>query len=471
MSARDRLPGVSVHARVIIAVVALTALALFVSGMIVVLWGRVSTERHIMGHLELSVASLRQLADEADPQTGEPWSSPDALLVAALQRSVLAPEEGALAIVDGQIEWTAQPGVSIRPENDPELVSTVTPLTSLDTVTYGQLSTSDHDWAYAVIPVDLPGQTSTAALVHVVDVDQEMAVLTPIYWAYAIVGAASLALVTVIIWLFVGHLLRPIATVRFTAERVTATDTSQRIPVTGHDDLSALAQTINSMLDRLETSVQGQRQLLDDVGHEIRTPLTIARGHLELMDLDDPAEARATRDLVISEMDRMGGLVDDLLTLARSKQPDLLRPEMTDVVQLTDETLTKATSLGVRQWQLDSVAEVTTWLDPRRISQAWLQLAANAVQYSQPGSVVALGSAVDNGELLLWVRDEGQGIDPADQERIFERHVRGSASTGSGLGLSIVTAIAESHQGRVECESRPGEGSVFTIHLPVRGQP
>ena len=471
MSARDRLPGVSVHARVIIAVVALTALALFVSGMIMVLWGRVSTERHIMGHLELSVTSLRQLASENDPQTAEPWSDPDALLVAALQRSVLAPEEGALAIVDGQIEWTAQPGVPIRPENDAELVSTITPLTSLDAVTYSQLSTSEHDWAYVVIPVSLPNQTSTAALVHVVDVGQEMAVLTPIYTAYAIVGVASLALVTVIIWLFVGHLLRPIATVRLTAERITATDTSQRIPVTGHDDLSALAQTINSMLDRLETSVQGQRQLLDDVGHEIRTPLTIARGHLELIDVDDPAEARATRDLVISEMDRMRGLVDDLLTLARSKQPDLLRPEMTDVVQLTDETLTKATTLGVRQWQLDSVAEVSTWLDPRRISQAWLQLAANAVQYSQLGTVVALGSAVDEDELLLWVRDEGQGIDPSDQERIFDRHVRGTHSTGSGLGLSIVTAIATSHQGRVECESRLGEGSTFTIHLPVRGQP
>jgi len=447
----------------------LAALALAVSGIVVVAWGRAATERRVLSEQQLAVASLRQLAGETDALTGEPWASTTALLRAAMQRATLGPSEGALAIEGGEVTWTAQAGVSLRPESDEALVAALIPLVNHDTVTYGRIVTTAYDWFYVVIPIHLTAQPAPAALVRVTDIRAEAALHAPIYRAYAIVAAASLPIIGLIIWLLVGRLLRPIAVVRETAQAISDSDISQRIPVTGHDDVSALAQTVNSMLDRLEASAQGQRQLLDDVGHELRTPLTIARGHLELMDFGDPADAAQTRDVVVSEMDRMRRLVDDLLTLARSRQPHLLRPQLTDLVHLTDETLTKATSLGDREWQLDAVAEVSAWLDPQRISQAWLQLAANAVQYSAPGSVVALGSAVDKGELRLWVRDEGQGIAPGDVERIFARHERGSSGQGTGLGLAIVRTIATSHGGSVEVDSVLGQGSTFTIRLPLRG--
>ena len=466
---RDRFAGLPVRARVIAAVLGLTALALAVSGIVVVAWGRAATDRRVLSEQQLAVASLRQLAAEADPQTGQPWASTTALLRVAIQRATLAPSEGVMAIEDGEVTWTAQAGVPLRPENDEALVAALIPLVSLDTVTYGRISTAQFDWFYVVVPVHLSSSQSPAALVRVTDIRVEAGLHAPIYRAYAIVATASLAVIGLIIWLVVGRLLHPIAVVRETAQAITESDISRRIPVTGHDDVSALAETVNSMLDRLEDSAQGQRQLLDDVGHELRTPLTIARGNLELLDFNDPAEAIQTRDLVISEMDRMRRLVDDLLTLARSRQPHLLHLQLTDLVQLTDETLSKATSLGDRQWQLDSVAEVSTWLDQQRISQAWLQLAANAVQYSDPGSVVSLGSAVDKGELRLWVRDEGQGIGPADHERVFSRHERGSSGHGTGLGLAIVRTIAASHGGSVELDSAQGAGSTFTIRLPIRG--
>ncbi|MDR0284765.1 MAG: HAMP domain-containing histidine kinase [Propionibacteriaceae bacterium] len=466
---RHPLASLSVRTRVILAVVALTALALFFSGTVVVLWGQTKVDQRIGAEHQAVVASLRQLASENDPVTGTGWAGPDDLLRVAIQRSVLAPGEGAFALINQTIAWTAQPGVTLRPEEDDELVATVIPLSGLGVVTYGRVTTARHDWAYVVAPIGFDGQT--AALVRVADLGEERAQLTPVYAAYGLVGLGSLVLVALMGWLVVGRLLRPVTEVRTTAQRITATDISQRIPVTGHDDLAELAATVNSMLDRLETAVNGQRQLLDDVGHELRTPLTIARGHLELVDAADPGDVQATRGLVLSEMDRMSRLVDDLLALSRGQQADLLRPGETDIVELTDQTLTKATGLGERQWQLDAVAEVTAWLDAQRVSQAWLQLAANAVQYSEPGTVVGLGSAVDGDELRLWVRDEGQGIDPADRERIFERSTRGSTGEGTGLGLAIVSAISASHGGRVDVSSTLGGGSTFTIVVPLRGQP
>ena len=470
MAIRGRRPALTVRVRVIAAVVALTALALALSGAAVILWGRVTTEQRVLADQQVAVAAFRRLAAEPDPQTARAWPSVDALLRVAMQRTVLGPAEGALAIADGQVTWTAQPGVALRPENDEALVAAILPATEREAVTYGRTRT-DRDWSYVVVPVRLEGQQARAALVRVTDMTAEIARHNPIYRAYSLVALGSLTMISLLIWLLVGRLLRPIAVVRQTAQEITASDISQRIPVTGSDDVSALARTLNSMLDRLEASAQAQRQLSDDVGHELRTPLTITRGHLELMNLSDRREAEQTRDLVVSELDRMRRLVDDLLTLARSQHPHLLRLVLTDLVQLTDETLTKATSLGEREWQLDSVAEVSTWLDPQRISQARLQLAANAVQYSAPGSPVALGSAVEHGELRLWVRDCGQGIPEADQAHIFDRHERGSGGTGTGLGLAIVTTIATAHGGGVEVESVPGEGSTFTIRLPLRGGP
>jgi signal transduction histidine kinase len=187
------------------------------------------------------------------------------------------------------------------------------------------------------------------------------------------------------------------------------------------------------------------------------------------MDANDPADVAQTSALAIDEVDRMHRLVDDLLTLAKADRPEFLQPEATDVARLTDETLAKASMLGDRAWVLDELADIETVLDPQRIAQAWLQLAANAVQYSAPGSKIGMGSRVDDGDLRLWVRDEGVGISPEDRERILQRKVRGRTGSGTGLGLAIVSSISAAHHGRVDIESVPGIGSRFSIVLPLRG--
>jgi signal transduction histidine kinase len=292
-----------------------------------------------------------------------------------------------------------------------------------------------------------------------------------VYGAVVVVAAAAG-------WLLLGRLLAPLAQLRAAAARIDDTDLSSRIRVSGGDEISDLGHRFNGMLDRLEAAFATQRDLLDDVGHELRTPVTIVRGHLDLVDPDDPVDVRATRDLALDELDRMSRLVDDLLTLARVERPDFLRPAPADVTVLTDEVVEKLTGLADRDWRIDSLATGQVVLDRARVTQALLQLASNAVAHTVPGDVVAVGSQRVRGpgpagdRLQLWVRDTGPGVDPRDEERIFARFGRGTSETrdsGAGLGLAIVQAIAAAHDGSVLLENVPGAGATFVLDLPWDG--
>ena len=429
---------VSIRTRVISAVVLLTGLALALSGVLVYLQSQASLQSRVSADLARVADEIELLAAELDPATGEPFADPEVLLRAAMEREVHLPSEGSFAVLAGRVRFISQPAVRFRPEKNPELVEAVLPLTTGDVVVFGEAETALGGVRYVVVPVQFPETGATGAMVHVVDMDAERALLRPTFTTYALVAAGSLVLVAMLIALLVGRLLRPIRSMRETVERITETDISQRVPIDGTDDLSALAATVNGMLDRLETAVTGQRELLDDVGHELRTPLTIVRGHLELMDAADPEDVASSRALVI------------------------------DVARLTDETLAKATTLGARHWVLEGLADVEASLDAQRVSQAWLQLAANAVRYSAEGSRIGMGSGVDGGDLRLWVCDEGVGIAAEEQGRVLERAERGRSGTGTGLGLAIVSSIAKAHGGRVLVDSAEGVGTRVTIVVPVK---
>jgi signal transduction histidine kinase len=258
-----------------------------------------------------------------------------------------------------------------------------------------------------------------------------------------------------------------------TAQRISETDLSDRIPVTGRDDLSQLARTVNAMLDRIESAFAMQRQFLDDAGHELRTPITIVRGHLELMDAADSSDVAETRALALDELDRMQRLVDDLVVLAKAQRPDFVRPEPVEVDRLLDDVMDKSRPLVDRDWQVDARVEVTLELDGQRITQALLQLISNAIRFTAPGQTIAIGGRIDEGILQLWVRDTGPGVAPEEAEKIFERFGRaaiGRGGEGSGLGLAIVRAIAEAHHGRVVLYSTPGHGATFVIEIPAAGR-
>lgn len=437
------------------------------------------TDARVRGEFSRVADEFRVLATRGvDPSTGRPFTDPEALLKVSLERTVVAPSESVMGLVDGKVTWAAPEGVVLRTEEDPQLVEHVAALSRGQEIVDGVLTTEQREYRYLVAPVQFAGNEKTGALVIVADMVAERAQLTLMMQGYLWVSLASLLAAWALVALWVRHLLRPIAELRDTAARISNEDLSERVLVRGDDELAHLATTVNQMLDRIEAGVAQQRSLLDDVGHELRTPITVVRGHLELMDGDDATDVRETRAIALDELDRMSGLVTDVLTLAKSSQPDFLNVRRTELAPLTDAVLTKARALGDQRWVMSRVADTDALVDPERITQAWLQLAENAVKYSEPDTPIQVGSRVSLGEAYLWVADQGMGIAPEDLALIRSRfgragNVRGRIE-GSGLGLAIVDSIAEAHGGHLDVDSEPGVGSTFTIVIPLnpaRGLP
>ncbi|RRO13798.1 HAMP domain-containing protein [Saccharopolyspora rhizosphaerae] len=283
-----------------------------------------------------------------------------------------------------------------------------------------------------------------------------------------LVSALGVVLAALISWVVAGLILAPVRAVRQAAAEITEHDLTRRIPVEGRDDIAALADQFNAMLDRLEDAFRIQRQFVDDAGHELRTPITIVRGNLELIGVD-PAERDEVVRLCTDELDRMTRIVNDLLVLAKADRPDFVSPTAVSLAELTSDIDAKVRSLGDRRWVLAEVGEGEFALDGQRITQAVVQLAQNAVQHTEEGSTIRIGSAVGDGTVELWVSDDGPGVDPAEVQKIFERFTHGTGRTGgAGLGLAIVRAIADAHHGRVVVRSTPGTGATFRLELPAR---
>ena len=252
---------------------------------------------------------------------------------------------------------------------------------------------------------------------------------------YTIVAALSLGLIAALAFWQSGRLLAPLRTLRDTTNEIKATDLSQRIPVTGNDDLTALSVTFNDMLDRLEASFTTQREFLDDAGHELKTPITVLRGHLELLDEGSPEDVEETRVLLLDEVDRMARLVNDLILLAKSNRPDFLarddhQPRAAHGNGAGQSERTRSACSGNRT----GAGGGAVFVDEQRLTQALLALADNAVKHTRDGDVVAIGSSYDDDAVRLWVRDSGEGVPAADREVIFET-IRPQSGPGRRRGV------------------------------------
>jgi signal transduction histidine kinase len=230
-------------------------------------------------------------------------------------------------------------------------------------------------------------------------------------------------------------------------------------------------ELLNEENTRLLTT---QRRFLQDASHQLRTPITIALGHAELLagELSGRPEARDI-EVVVGELTRLRRLGERLLTIAASEDPDFLRPEPVALDRFMLEVFRKWMPTARRRWRLGRLDAVMVYADRERIGIAVDALLENAVRHSVPDDVIELSVVSDRDATTarLIVADTGQGIAPAELDRIFDRFRTGSQSPararGTGLGLALVRAVARAHAGDVLVHSKLDEGSEFELVLPV----
>jgi len=320
-------------------------------------------------------------------------------------------------------------------------------------------------------------------------------------WTLAALVPVALVLAGTGGWLLARRALRPVDQMTTAARRIEAEHLAQRLGGAEVDDeLGRLARTLNEMLARLEAAFAQVRRFSADASHELKTPLTVLRGEIEvaLRNRRDPAEYERVLWAVLEEVESMTRLVDDLLLLSRADAGALkLDSGPVELDRLVEDVAKEGEVLGRAKRvhvTIKSLEPLVVRGDGPRLKQLLRNLVENAVKYTSPGGQVALalraarpdGSDPDskfkiqNSKLPeplgpwaeLVVQDAGIGIAPEALLRIFERFyrvdpARSRETGGAGLGLCIAKTVAEAHGGAIEVQSAPGAGSTFTVRLPL----
>lgn len=458
--------GFSVRTRIVTAITLVAALGLISVGFTVYLVERAHILESIDDRLQDNLESARFIVQQGKDTAGT-WAGADEALTAIVQRMSPDDNTGALGIIDGRAVMAPGVPLDVDLQSVPTFAGHVAAQAPGTDPVIGTFVRDDVAWRYLAAPIAVDGGTDAEHVLFAMayDINGELAEINDAARAY-LIGSGIALLVTALVALIVStRLLRPLRQMRETAERVSAQSLSERLPIQGRDDVSDLAATMNDMLDRLDRALDSQRQLLSDVGHELKTPITIVRGHVEVMDAADPADVAETRDLVVDELERMGNLVQDLGGAAALHGPAPVTPRPVDAGGLVRQIVRNAQAIAGAEVTTGPVAEVVAEVDPERVTQAMLQLAQNAVTHG--GGDIEIGSRTVGRRLELWVRDHGPGVPDDAKAAVFERFYRADqGSRGSGLGLNIVQVIARAHGGAVRLDDAAGGGAVLTIELP-----
>jgi signal transduction histidine kinase len=215
--------------------------------------------------------------------------------------------------------------------------------------------------------------------------------------------------------------------------------------------------------------IHRQRAFVQDASHELRTPITVALGHAELLEASAAGTQREDATVVVEELTRLRRLSDRLLLLATAEDPDFLTTEPIGVEEILAETLRRWAPIP-RRWRLAGIVDATVAGDRDRLALAIDALVENAVKHTSEDQLVELSSRRQDGMVVIAIADAGTGIHAEDLDHLFDRFTRGGgnngAGGGSGLGLAIVKAIVWAHGGRAAARRRPGGGSVFELLLP-----
>lgn len=283
-------------------------------------------------------------------------------------------------------------------------------------------------------------------------------------------------------WFLAGRALRPVDAITLAAQRIAAGDLSQRLTMpTAPDEIGRLAGTFNNMIGRLDTSFRQIRQFTSDASHELRTPLTVMKGETELV-LRRPRaleDYQAVLESNLEEIDRMTRIVEELLFLSRADMGEVKMESKPVLLEaLVEDIHRQAPLLGQDrniEVVLGTVMPALVQGDELRLRELLLNLVENAIKYSHPGGKVEIGLVTVGQEAILSVTDQGIGIGSGDHTKIFNRFfrtdgARNHTKKGTGLGLAICAWIVEFHKGRISVKSAVGQGSTFTVTLPLASQ-
>ncbi len=275
--------------------------------------------------------------------------------------------------------------------------------------------------------------------------------------------------------------MEPVHRMADTVRRISAENLRLRVPPPpGRDELRSLADGFNRMLDRLEKAFADQRRFIEDLTHELKTPLAVLKGGMEVA-LKNPRDAAEYEEVLrssLEEVDRIIRVSESLLTILRFENDRgtlALSPldPAAIVAAVIEDVRGPAEGRGIAlEFRPDPAPPVAG--DALRLRQLFMNLLDNAVKYTPAGGRIDVAVGAGDGEAVVTVRNSGPGI-PADElPRVFDRFYRGradAATPGSGLGLPIARAIAALHDGRIEARSEPGRGAVFTVRLPAAAVP
>lgn len=294
-------------------------------------------------------------------------------------------------------------------------------------------------------------------------------------------GLLALALAFFIIYILTGLMLHPLNNLVETSRAVAANDLSVRVPETNiRDELAYLTSVFNQMLDRLQDSFNSREQALNlikkyvaDISHEFRSPLTSINGYIDIWHrgaVNDPIEQERVYSSIKREISRLSRLVENILTLARldSRMPG--DKCFIDVYGLINESAQRAQMLDPeRKIMIETEEDCIVLGEYERLQQMVNNLVDNALYHSGTDAAITLGCKREKDTIKMWVKDNGTGISKEEIPFVFGRFWRSPSSSttrGSGLGLSIVKAIAENHGGWINVESIPGQGANFIVTLP-----
>ncbi|XUW99711.1 MAG: ATP-binding protein [Dehalogenimonas sp.] len=291
-----------------------------------------------------------------------------------------------------------------------------------------------------------------------------------------IAGGLGALMAIVLGGIFTRNIVAPLGEVTVAARRVASGDLSPRVKVRGSSELTDLGESFNTMAQTLKQDQDVRQNMMADVAHELRTPLSVLRANIEAMQ-DGVLEPNAGNlESLHQETVTLARLIEDLRTLTLAESGQLkIHPEATDMKDLASRTLqgmqAQFSSKGIRA-SLEAAGSLPeVMVDPPRIEQVLRNLLTNASHYTPDGGRVTIKLAADNNGLTVSVTDTGLGIPKEDVPHLFERFYRvdrsrARATGGSGLGLAIVKQLVEAHRGRVWVESEIGKGSAFSFQLP-----